>query len=118
MVGLLDGLKRPKAIDFQAHFSGSAAFVGQAAVGVFEKALHFGGGAGEGLVDIEGILGGYERSMVFWAGFKKTAFLDRSARCIFSVGFAGEMNIDADEVWFESPKNIADVGPDGIGKLA
>lgn len=109
-IGGRDGLQAGNA---SFHLLFAAAFVREAAVGVFELSVHFGGGTGEGILDVRGFVGDDEGLMTFGSGFEHAALVFWTG---FSDVFAGQVNFDPGEVGVESLQEVVDIGPDGVGE--
>jgi hypothetical protein len=112
---LLGGGEGFETVDAPFHFSGAAAFVGEAAEGVVEEAMHLLGGDGKCSVYVGGFAGCYERPVVLRANFKQAAGFDWAAVGRAKV-FAGQVHVDAREVGLESLEDVVDVGADGVGE--
>jgi hypothetical protein len=96
------------------HLFGATAFIGEAAVGVFELPMHLGGCTGEGYFDVSGLVGGDEGSKAFRAGFEDTAFIFPAG---FFAVFVAQVDVYAGEVRVEPLQELVDVGSDGIGEF-
>jgi hypothetical protein len=95
------------------HFVFTAAFASEAAVGVFEETVQFGGCSSKGVVDVGRLCRGYEGSVMPGTGFENATFVSRAVGAIF-VGFACEMNFDAGEIGVKTTEYVEDVISDGI----
>jgi hypothetical protein len=91
-----------------------AVLVFNSSEGVKEKALHLGGGAGDGRWNVGGVVGDGKCLMVSMTNFQDTAFVLCSG---FISVFVREMNFNTSELVFEAAQDAVKIGFDQVGEF-